>query len=165
MRKTRIDSKKSLKIGLVFLCVGVALLVAGAFMFFNDYSAFSWPSVRGRIVSSEIKSERSGSGSDAEWERKIHITYEYEIGDKVHRGYRIHATKLDGPFSSPFEILEKFATGKTVDVFYNPKNPMEATLVQGVGYVTYIIFFFGMVALVASIWALKSFFQNWDRHP
>lgn len=93
-----------------------------------------WPSVKGKIVKSGIRTERGTSSSATSSRNSYHadIVYEYLTGEGAYTGRRvsfgeygredeIHAT----------QVSEKYPEGETVDVYYDPDQPTESVLEPG----------------------------------
>lgn len=86
----------------------------------------SWPSVPGRISSSQVI--RSGKMYEAR------VIYDYEVNGQKLRGNQIGF--MDGSTSnvrSIESVVQEFPEGKEVQVFYNPSVPVEAYLQPGGG--------------------------------
>lgn len=111
------------------------ILVGGLFLFravksrLQVKQARSWPSVKGKVTSSEVQEDRfrnpTGKASIAFIPA---VEYEYNVSGVSYTGERVTfgSTSYDYIISS--KICEKFGAGSTPDVFYNPADPAESVL-------------------------------------
>lgn len=138
---------------LVVLLIGFATIVKVR----EVRAAAKWPKTSGRIIRSQpgfdlIQRSREDMPAN---ERIADIVYEYEVGGKTYRASRFTLAEKVAP-EDVAGILERFPEGKSVDVFYDPANPQEATIdrdMPGLGRGCLIMFLVGLsfvaVAMVA----------------
>lgn len=89
--------------------------------------AAAWTEGKARILSSKAVAERHRFEGDTTTVRNLpEVEYEFQVGKETVRGTRI--TLGEAPADRIDEVLERYAKGKTVPVFYNPANPQECTL-------------------------------------
>ena len=109
----------------------VLMILVNAVLLFNIFSAQrkasamqTWPSASGTVVESELRSRRRGSS------RRIyypHIVYSYNVMGQAYMGKRIGPGKYSGTTTAR-EIVAKYPSGASVEVYYDPQNPSEAVL-------------------------------------
>jgi uncharacterized protein DUF3592 len=112
-------------IGLMF--AGVIGLAVGV-KFVEVYRARKWLLTTGIIKRSEVRSHKGAPNSEGQqFTSEPLVMYEYTVGDEKVRGTRVNfAEKISGPDIAP--TLARYPVGKTVSVYYNPKNPQQAVL-------------------------------------
>lgn len=94
-------------------------------LFFYKSLIKRWHTADGEIISNSIEYE--DSNSDGGW--KNEIGYTFTVGDSI-----IHSTcfsrniGLLHPFKENVEIDESYTIGKSVLVYYNPKNPKDSVI-------------------------------------
>jgi hypothetical protein len=116
------------------LAGGVALVVALR-MRRRVTASRGWPTVRGRVISTDIVKWVRPQGG---WAYAPAILYEYEVDGKpfgsnvVHTG--LSATESSYRASSAAELyVERFPAGSEVTVWYDPADPANAVLEPGGG--------------------------------
>jgi hypothetical protein len=83
----------------------------------------SWPTVPGRVLSSEIRRGQKGNISPA-------ITYRYAIAGKDYTGTRASFAGTTGQAESS-RLVNAFPVGAAVSVAYDPADPASAVLEVG----------------------------------
>lgn len=159
--------------GLLFVPVVVGLV----WMIFRNIIPAGWHSLRsywwvptkGIISQSDITEFKTLSNGTR---YKISITYDYHVGDKTYSSNRLSFG--DAMLEQVYEgrqkrtaqkIIKKHPAWGFVQVYYNPKNPAEATLKQGpfhIGYLAYSLFmlYFTLAMAVGFIDGLISLFGS-----
>jgi len=116
----------------MILCYVGLVLILGSFTFLPEvYRVSKWPSVMGKIVTSNI-----GSRDSESTERRIYanIEYLYSVNEVEYRAKRFKLGVQDIVDSSEHwvnETLAKYPVNNEVQVFYNPHKPSDATLDRG----------------------------------
>lgn len=96
-----------------------------------------WPGVQGQIS----RVDQPANTSDL----APHIHFRYQVDGKDYE----QELAFSGDLSSPESVkhyLEKYPTGKDVEVFYNPNNPESATLDKSIGAGDWLVFAYGIGA-------------------
>jgi len=130
-------------VGLVFFAIGIAVTTWGWNVLGNAKASTSWPSVEGKVVSSEVERERTSRRSGGR--RRTSTTYEAAI----HYRYTVNGTEYSsdrvsfGEYSSSNRahaqgIVSRYPAGKTVQVYYDPNDPEVAVLESGTSWSCYI---------------------------
>lgn len=139
--------------GLVLALSAVFLVIGGRHVVKANASA-GWPAVDGRIVSSGMAESKQDEGVFF-W---VHVAYQYSVGQRVYSGTRVNFAPdtIKKPRKAR-EIMDRYPSGKTVKVFYNPANPVEAVLEPGEVRTTWDRVALGIVlfALGWLLWSLS----------
>ena len=139
-------------IALLLIAVGVAISVYLWQQSAKAQQASAWPSVAGKIVSSEVdwRQMRGGDSSDRKEYRAI-VRYEYQVADRVYRADRLRFPNpgYGGSEEQARDIVQRYPAGQAVQVFYKPQNPEEACLEPGKHWTVWLGQ--AMAALVALI--------------
>jgi len=98
----------------------------GAWGAFRQIQALSFPKVPGRIVSCAIKPGQTRGHSHIEME------YAYEVAGVAHTGKTYRRGFVNASRKFTHALVDSLPAGKVVDVFYNPDDPDDAVLVQGI---------------------------------
>jgi hypothetical protein len=121
-------------IGTPFAVVGIVLVGIGVHIFARDGAAKDWPTTDGVITSSKIDSntiqthDRAGNLRYAET-RQPKVSYSYTVDGKQLEGSRItREPHADGHGDAK---LAAYPVGKTVKVYYDPKDPASSVLELG----------------------------------
>jgi hypothetical protein len=118
-------------IAAIFAPIPLLLLVALVTKLIEVHRAAKWAEATGRIVKSAIEARHHRFQGEAETVKNYPaVEYEFSAGGKEYRGARIGigdvgADEIDA-------TLGKYPVGKTITVFYDPKNPNECVLERDV---------------------------------
>ena len=120
--------------GLVFVCVGVAILWWVTILPVKRYLASqSWVITPATIISSQFDSKMSHrSGKDRTMVYRADIIYEYWYEDRMYRGNRYDVADSgeysDNGVDEMRQAVQKYPYGKSTYCWVNPDNPNEAIL-------------------------------------
>jgi hypothetical protein len=109
-------------------------------------AAATWPSVRGKIVKSEVEEyqERDDDDGRTTWHTAYRpaVEYAYAVNGREHRGNQInHAMTVSAGRGYAEKVAAKYPVGSEVDVHYDPNNPSTSALrTAGGAGATWIIF-------------------------
>ena len=92
-------------------------------------STHGWPTVRGRVVTSEVRSYRSGEGGGRQ--PYPSVVYEYEVGGRRFRSKRIHFDELVSSQARVGATVRTYSAGAEVTVYYDPRRPGRSVLEPG----------------------------------
>jgi hypothetical protein len=96
-----------------------------------------WPVARGRVLSSKVEEHRADAGSGNFGGSRGRLTlfrpvvvYEYEVDGQRFRGDRIAQIPGMNKGVADFaqKVVQRHASGSSVDVRFNPKRPGESAL-------------------------------------
>jgi len=119
---------------LVFFFIMLALF--GAFFTFVGIKGFitcrrarSWPAVEGKVVRSEVVREKTQAGDSVRWFYVPKVTYEYEVDGARYESDQIAFVEShDVTPDQAQATVAQFPVGETVEAYYDPADPGEATL-------------------------------------
>jgi len=109
--------------------------------FLTALRAEYWLQTRGRIVDSKMMTRAHG------WLYEPKVTYEYEVGGVRHVGSGISAASELPVFPNAQERIQRYAKGRSVAVFYDPKHPDRAVL-ERTGAMTINAYMIVLIALL-----------------
>ena len=112
------------------ICIGLFILYL--YFYIKSKQSLQWYNVKGTVLKSELDESCMGSGEPVTYKAKIE--YSYTVAEKTYYSERIFYgdfLRHNLPFRSG-KFVEKYKEGDVVNVFYNPHNPKEAVLQQGV---------------------------------
>lgn len=92
----------------------------------RQIQALSFPNVPGTIVNCAIKPGQTRGHSH------IELEYAYEVAGVAHTGKTYRRGFVNASRKFMHALVDALPAGKVVDVFYNPDDPADAVLVQGI---------------------------------
>lgn len=102
------------------------MFVRGAW---KQYASQSWSEVQGKVVHSAVKTHSDSDGTSY----SLELNYEYSVGNFTYRGTK--DTELPNTMfgsSSVQNRVSELPKGKSVPVYYDPRDPTKAVLVRGI---------------------------------
>lgn len=136
--------------GLIFLCVGIGCAYFGLKTVQNARASSDWPTVKGKIISSDVEQKRSTSGSGRK--RKSSTTYhaevyyEYAVNGVTQSSDRVSFGQYGSSNSGHArEIVNRYPAGSIVDVYYSEEKPEISVLEPGATWSSYMLLGFGCV--------------------
>lgn len=110
---------------IIFSIVVVGLL---ANQYFNALKTHRFRQTTGMVLSSEIKGEL---GSSRYYFEPL-IFYEYTVEGKRYEN-NIYSVAFTTHYKSKVKkILSRYKPGRTIDIYFNPKDPSESVLMTGI---------------------------------
>lgn len=131
------------------LC-GLALLYVAWRARSRGAASTSWPTVRARILTAELKRVKHSFLPV--------ITYQYAVDGKSYTGSRVVFRSSHGNEAEGKRLIEAYPVNSDRNVHYNPANPADAVLEPGVqGGMGMIIFALAVVAVAAAffVWYVR----------
>ncbi len=145
-----------------FTLLGLLFVIIGGFEYRQGLKTNDWPAAAGRIVESKIVEskivERKVDGSSgrrrtrsSDRDYTVDVRYSYEVegqkfeGDRLRYGNESHDSR-----ASAMEEQSLFASGKEVQVYYDPKTPSQSVLIKGIG-LSWLGMALGLMALVIGL--------------
>ena len=105
-------------LGAVFLFLGMRSVNAAR-------ASRAWPSVRGKVTSSQLM--RGGSRSRPFY--SAHVAYTFDVNGQSYSGDKVSFGNPRSNSSGKQQaIVDRYREGQEVEVFYNPAQPREAVL-------------------------------------
>lgn len=142
-----------------FTLLGLLFVMIGGFELRQGLKTNDWPAAAGRIVESKIvekkvdgsSGRRRSRSSDRDRDYTVDVRYSYEVegqrfeGDRLRYGNESHDSR-----ASAMEEQSLFASGKEVQVYYDPKTPNQSVLIKGIG-LSWLGMALGLMALVIGL--------------
>ena len=142
-------------IDILFACVLAGVLFLRTAYLFKSIASRKWVMTQGKILSSQVISSRKFLKQPKYLASFIpKIVYEYFVGDRTYSSDRFSFSPSALFYKTVSNIVNKHPVGKIVNVYYNPKNPKDAVLVQGQIARALVIFFFTTLVLFYATWSL-----------
>ncbi|MBT3200647.1 MAG: DUF3592 domain-containing protein [Phycisphaerales bacterium] len=147
--RKRIGPTGRIVFGLVFAAVGIGIAIVGVNMLAKANASSAWPSVKGKIVASDVKkstsSRKRSKGRRKSTKYRAIIKYEYTVAETKHTGNQVSFGGSSTSMSAAKAVASRYPKGADVDVYYDPENPDEAVLETGTSASTYIPLGVGLV--------------------
>lgn len=118
----------------IFVTGGGLCVYHGGRQAIDSINSPSWPRVDGKLV---YAGQRSQSVD-------VRIVYDYKVGDRYYRSYR-HS------FGSSYARPGEWTVGKTVTVFYDPRDPSSSVISPGPEIGPFALTIFGLFAIAAGL--------------
>ena len=135
-RKAKSDRDTKI-LAIAFIIGGLVMLGYGVFCIYNGYKSRTWPQALGTINASyaERQLRRESETHNSRIKYVARIRYAYTVNGRKYNNDEVGFGKSEYTSRRKSKIekyLEQFPVGKSVRVFYNPENPGQAVLSQGV---------------------------------
>jgi hypothetical protein len=154
---------------LIFVAVGFGLFWKGSSDMEMAKKSETWPTVEGKILSSEVvrkTSSSSNGGSSTTYHAEVE--YEYTIDGKKYFSDRVsfgqYGSSDRGHASG---IVNLYSPGETAVVYYNPEDYKIAVLQTGAGFGSWMMLIIGSVFGIAGIvmfWKLPAAMNKKVQH-
>lgn len=167
----------------LFLYFSYWLFISGCIGLYRMIRSKNWKSTVGKISSAEIKFMNFSSSGESSFKFIIEKEYQYTINqidyiskqnlpsdslyakefksmDKFPEKYELYTKLID--YQKSIDELKQ-SLGKTVKVYYNPKNPEKSCLIPGINKEIFIPILMGLLACLGitylTIYLIKPIFQ------
>jgi len=115
-------------IGLI--AIGVLMMHKSLAGRMKSKQAQSWPTVKGRVLTSEVVEDRYRDPMGQATIAFIpSVVYEYNVEGQPYTGKNVIFGQTNYDYIVASRICDKFAVDSTPEVYYNPLNPSESVLV------------------------------------
>src|SRR2546423_354415 len=122
------ESKVGKAILILAVPLGATCIWFQLFAFYHAIRSSSWPSVRGIVVDSRARDVFTQHGRSKE----AKTVYAYEINGRQYENDTVYFGVFRGIGASDADRkLDLFTQGRTINVFYNPRNPQVSCLEPG----------------------------------
>ena len=111
----------------IFLLLLSAWLTYSIISFTNAIQTKSWPSVKGIVKSTDVKKVSSKGTS----QYSPVIDYSYRIGNEEYFSNKYSSSTARGSSQWAKELIGKHPVNSPISVYYDPKDPKNSVLVQG----------------------------------
>ncbi len=117
----------------ILLLVAALLAAIGWFQGRGARAAMTWSVTQGEVMESSVEQYQYSGDDGTSTGYRARIIYGYRVNGREYVGDRLH---LGGEVHSSLSVFaenkaRQYATGSKVQVYYDPKNPNEATLERG----------------------------------
>jgi hypothetical protein len=134
---------------LIFFVVGGGLAYWGWTVLQKAQASTSWPSVSGRVVESDVSYWNDEDGNYYRPE----VSFEYTVDGRQYEATRINFSS-DQSYDTTddaWEVANRYPTGETVSVYYDPEEPETAVLEPGATTGSYLLLAIGAVFILVSL--------------
>ncbi len=136
---------------LVFVGLGMWAVIQGSVKAVEGLNSYSWSTASGRVILSRIE-EMQTSQKIRIARLYLRIDYLYKVGDSVYEGHRINTGwQFFGSENKVKALAERYASGKAVQVKYDPANPQRSVLEPGLDWSVYFLWGIGVTMLSAAL--------------
>jgi Protein of unknown function (DUF3592) len=120
--------------GLVFICIGGAIISFALKMTAKARESLSWPSTDGEIAHSAVlyQTDTTATTNSAPT-YKADVSYRYKVNGANYSSSRISLVDFASTPGRAQNIVGRYPDRSTVRVYYNPANLEEAVLEPGSG--------------------------------
>ena len=135
----------------LFFVIGIFILIAGIRNRKKAEQSTSWPSVQGTITRAWVKTkEHEDDDGSITITHSPNWEYEYAVSGQTHTSQNISfgGTRWFHRETEAWERLDQYPLNSQVQVFHNPSNPEEVTLVPGTKGTMGLIIFGGGLAFI-----------------
>lgn len=130
---------------IIFILIGLIFFITGIINIIRGFSSKNWPSVQGKVVSSDIQIQRNTSRGP---NYTPAILFEYFINGTRYFSNKISFGGTSSRLISIQKTLIKYPTGSNVLVYYNPQKPQIAVLEPGITFSTIIFLLVGIILTI-----------------
>lgn len=137
--------------------LGLPFILFGIYFLIISNASLAWPSVEGSVLSSEAEMQVTNRPSTSGTTRTtsvayyVAVQYQYEVAGNPYVASRI-ALGEGGRASEFYEeraeaeaaAAERFPTGSSLTVYYDPDDPTSAVLEPGSNWGTFVPLLFGL---------------------
>ncbi len=131
-------SRETKVLALIFITMILPALIGGGVMtFFGVREIYlaresrSWPSTDGTIKRSGLKVRTGGSSTGPSYDYDADIVYQFAVDGQTRRGNEVTFGVHGSTASSVQTLLNRYPTGKTVNVYYRASAPDSCILEPG----------------------------------
>lgn len=125
---------------LIFGSIGTYML----WMIVQSWQSRSWKESAGRIIGCRMERVRQRAG----WGARTYVTYEYVVDATTLRASQIRfGDGLNINIGDAKRDAERYPTGKSVAVYYDPAKPQRATLERKAAFLAYLFFALALCAV------------------
>jgi len=138
----------------VFLSLGLFAIAMGTVRAKEALLARSWPAAPGRIIQSRVSEARTSTGNIRIARLCLELDYLYLVEETAYEGHRLNAGwRCFASDDRIRKLLEKYPSGKAVQVYYNPDHPEQSMLETGLDWSIFFLWGVGFVT-VSLMWPL-----------
>lgn len=117
--------------GFIFVAASLGAIAVTILELSEHRESQSWPSVRGRILRSELTELEEWSKRGSKKKHYLQVSYGFLINGLYYQGDRIAIQPLNLPKEQLLELQRRYSVGTEHDVYYDPAKPSRALLIPG----------------------------------
>jgi hypothetical protein len=133
-------------IGLLVALIGVGFFIWGGVIYAKAGASDAWPSTEGVVIASEVERSVNVQSRDRRHKYTAKVEYRYAVAERDYTSRRIDFSSVTVSHKNSgraMQVVNRYPTGKRVQVYYDPGNPDFAVLERGVKTSTYLGFVIG----------------------
>lgn len=124
--------------------LGLFMALPGAWWVIQAQASTSWPTADGKVLRSEVRTQRTGNTSSHE----PLVIYQYQVEGKSYRRDRPTISRQPSKTTAPAEeVVARYPVGTQVTVYYDAADPATSVLEPGVTLRTAALLLAGMAFL------------------
>lgn len=116
---------------LVFIAIGLGLLYYARSVSAKAQQSLSWPSIEGVISHSAVLLQQQTSDSTNATTYKADVAYRYKVRGRNYSSSQLTLADFSSTARRAQGIVDRYADGAPVTVYYNPVDPSDAVLERG----------------------------------
>lgn len=134
---------ETLLVCLFFIISGIVLLLLSIYFYKKSKDSIKWCKTKGQISKAYLDKFNDSNSTSY----RVEVEYSYTVADKVYNSKRKYYGDhlLSSFLGSTKKLVDKYKKGDTIDVYYNPQNPKDAVLEQGVHFSVLVFFISSLV--------------------
>jgi Protein of unknown function (DUF3592) len=113
-----------LALRIVFIVLGSGAVAASAWLRAMNTRAQNWPSTRGRILRSALRSDPHDAGS------RVEVEYEFSVQGRKYKSSNLAYAAMPDDAGSKERLVAQYPVGAEVDVFHDAKDPKTSVLLR-----------------------------------
>lgn len=156
-------AKNLLFLVLGMFAAGVCLIAWSGYEIKGSRESGSWPSAQGTITSSGM-SKRTTRDSNHRTRTTYYpkIGFHYTVDGRKYAGSRIQfgTGETGGSMKWAQKVVNKYPSGKKVNVYYNPQEPNYGVLEAGITWRSIIFLLSGILFFTVGVFCLKAYLKN-----
>ena len=140
---SKVNPLAGIFLGGIFLAVGLAMFFYwGRPLLIKSQASENWPSVSGRVKTSEVTQSRS----DGKTMFSPNVVFEYKQNGRPYLSSHVVVGTgwSSSESSSAYSVTNKYPVGSSVEVYYDPTDPAYGVLETGTKSSAYFVYFLGL---------------------
>ncbi len=137
-------------LGLILGLLGAAFVIVSVRARRKAEESVRWPTTEGRVISSSVREHRDVDDETRQVRRSYEpvVEYEYSVGGTPLSGRKLSFGATSFGRKTAHEVVDRYPSGATVLVHYNPAKPGEAVLeTKASGGAIFLVAGIAMIAL------------------
>jgi len=140
--REKLSRTSTIVFGLALAAAGLVVGIVGINELTGADASASWPSVKGRVIVSQVKRGISSRGAGRNRRRSTshtaRIVYDYAVSGRKHIARRVSFGATSAKASAARAMVRRYPKGAEVTVYYDPDDPDRAVLEPGTSSGTYL---------------------------